>query len=444
MALVDSRGYQLVPDAGNALSGGLQIGNQVRGMRYQKEDRALAADERAKKDAFEKSAAEKSATGDELMMKIVSGLDRSDPVISQLAALDPVKFEQAYKSMGMIDESKIREAADFAFNLQNTQPEMRSAKIQARAQELASTGRNPSDTLELMQMSPDEQDFAFKFMQIAALPAQERAKLLIPGKQPEPKIMEGVGPDGKPGVFAVSPQGASVIPGITPAPKTPLVSNTISNGGGSDVAEEQKAIAKMQGGRFSAVMDAGDTARSTIESLDQLDAIDVKTGALEPSKVALAAVMNGFGVDSSWLANVTSAQALEAGSNRMVNDILNAAKGPQTEGDANRAKTIIRSLGNDPKAGQFKSDALRALSLRKIEQADFVGNMINNGKTFTAADQAWSKYKNSTPSLSAVIKNPQTGLPLFYYQFKENAKRVREGITDDEIAAAWRRANAKR
>lgn len=266
---------------------------------------------------------------------------------------------------------------------------------------------------------------------------QEMGVLKAPAAGPAPTIREGIGPGGQPGVFAVTPQGATPIPGITPAQKTPLV--TI----GGDVGEEQKAIAKVQAQRFSDVMSEGRNAESSLETLDQLDAIDIKTGALEPLKASLAAVAEGFGVDASGLADVATAQALGAVSNRMVNDVLNAAKGPQTEGDALRAKKTIRSLGDDPLAGQFKSDSLRALALRKVEQADFIGEEISNGKTFTAADKAWREFKKKTPNLSEVIKNPETGLPIFFYQFKENAKRVREGITDEEIIKAWRQAHAK-
>ena len=212
--------------------------------------------------------------------------------------------------------------------------------------------------------------------------------------------------------------------------------------GGEAEGHERKELAKVMARRFEKLTTDADNAESIIANLDQLDAVGVKTGALEPAKASLAAVMEGFGLDASGVADVTTSQALGAVSNRMVNTVLNAAKGPQTEGDANRARKTIKSLGDDPLAGQFKSDSLRAISLRTIEQREFIEGMIDGGATFSKSRAAWNKFKKQTPSLSAVVKNPQTGLPVFFYQFKQNASRARPGITDKEIIEAWRGAHA--
>lgn len=220
------------------------------------------------------------------------------------------------------------------------------------------------------------------------------------------------------------------------SPSAPLVSI-----GGKVENKELIELAKVRAKQYGKLSDAAENAQSTLAALDQLDAIDATTGALEPAKAAFAAVIQGFGINASGIANVTTAQALEAVSNRLVNEVLNAAKGPQTEGDALRAQSTIKSLGDDPRAAQFKSDSLRAISLRTVEMADFIDVMIDEGSTYSKAKAAWNKYKKNNPSLSGVIKNPSTGLPLFFYQFKQHAKTRREGITDAEIVEAWRKAN---
>lgn len=204
---------------------------------------------------------------------------------------------------------------------------------------------------------------------------------------------------------------------------------------------ERKEIAKVRARQFEKLSNDADNAESTLASLDQLDAVDAKTGAFEPAKAAFAAIAEGFGFDAGAIANVTTAQALEGLSNRLVNDVLNAAKGPQTEGDALRARSTLKSLGDDPRAGQFKSDSLRAVALRTVEQREFIDQKIDAGSTFSAARADWNKFKKKTPSLSAVVKNPNTGLPLFYYQFKRSATQRRPGITDEQIIAAWRKAH---
>jgi hypothetical protein len=204
---------------------------------------------------------------------------------------------------------------------------------------------------------------------------------------------------------------------------------------------ERKEIAKVRARQFEKLSNDADNAESTLASLDQLDAVDAKTGAFEPAKAAVAAVAEGFGFDASAIANVTTAQALEGLSNRLVNDVLNTAKGPQTEGDAQRARSTLKSLGDDPRAGQFKSDSLRAVALRTVEQRDFIDQKIDAGSTFSSARADWNKFKRDTPSLSDVVKNPNTGLPLFYYQFKQSARQRRPDITEEDIINAWRKVH---
>lgn len=385
MALVDARGFQLVPDVSNLTQ---QLG-QALGQRREQQ--------------------------------------RQDELLKQKAQAE--KLQKDFKTTGA-QMLNVRGLDDF------TSQRSELAKL---GQEAIKRGDDP--TLYTDALNITNQDELNLFLTRTATAAGNADKLIADGLKesaPKPLIKEGLGPQGQPGFFAVTPEGATKVPGITPAAKAPLV--TI----GGDVSEEKKAIAKVQAQRFSDIMSEGRNAESTIETLDQMDAIDIKTGALEPLKASFAALAEGFGVDASGIADVTSAQALGAVSNRMVNDVLNSAKGPQTEGDAQRALKTIRSLGDDPLAGQFKSDSLRALALRKIEQADFISEEISNGKTFTAADKAWREYKNKTPNLSEVVRNPQTGLPVFFYQFKQNAKRAREGISDADIINAWRQVNAKK
>ena len=194
--------------------------------------------------------------------------------------------------------------------------------------------------------------------------------------------------------------------------------------------------------KFSAVQTAADNASSLLDTLNQFQNIDVETGALEPAKVAIASLIEGFGVDASSIANATNAQSFNALTDRLVADVLNAATGPQTDGDADRAKKTIASLGDTPGAVTFKNNSLRAVANRQIEQRDFITNQLDNGKNLSQANKAWRTFKRATPSLSSVVKGVN-GLPVYFYQFKDNARAARPGITDDEIITAWRGVHAK-
>ncbi len=232
--------------------------------------------------------------------------------------------------------------------------------------------------------------------------------------------------------------GTMQVPGVRPREQKPLVQI------GED--KERAAMAGVQAKRFEKVISDAENSANIIAQLDQLDAIDVETGALEPAKAAIAAVVQGLGAPqiASYIANVDTAQSFNAVSERMVNDILNAATGPQTDQDANRIRATISALGDSPGANQFKNDSLRAIALRNIERGDFIENLVDQGKTFSQANKEWNAYKRQTPMLSGVVKNPETGLPMFYYQFRQHAKQIRPGITEKEIIEAWRSKHDER
>lgn len=211
---------------------------------------------------------------------------------------------------------------------------------------------------------------------------------------------------------------------------------------GSGEKEESKALARQRVAKFGDVQQAAEQATTLLENLDQLDTIDVETGALEPAKIAIARVAEGFGVDAKDLANVTGAQAFNAVSTRLVNDILNAATGPQTDQDAIRARQTIASLGDTPGAVTFKNNSLRSLALRQVEQRDFISAKLDEDKNLTTANKEWREFKRKTPSLSSVVKGPN-GLPVFFFQFKQSAAQRRPGISDQEIIQAWRGAHGK-
>ncbi len=213
----------------------------------------------------------------------------------------------------------------------------------------------------------------------------------------------------------------------------------------SNVGEttEQKERAKLRAKRWGDIQDTADKAGSRRALLNQLKNIDVKTGALEPGKVAIASVIEGFGIDASRIANVANAEAYTAVSNTLVNEVLNAASGAQTEDDARRAMKNIANLGDTPKGAEFKINSLLAITHRDEEQSAFYSKVLDGGGSLTEARVGWNKFKKETPSLSAVVKGPG-GLPVFFYQFKESSKQRRPGISDAEIVQAWRAVNAKK
>lgn len=429
----------LVADIGSQLAMGLPLGAQI-------QQQQLQQDQLAQQQAQQEQLG--GLIGG-LVTDPASDVIQFNPqVAADLATQFPDKFEQINTNLGLITEGRKKEALDFSFKVRGTPFEQRQALIQQRAERLQSQGRDPSDTLDLLNLAEKDQNQALDLVQVAALSPEQRVEL---SQGPEPTTLqrELIAAGLTPGTPEFQQAIMNKLTGVL-SPEALSQKAAIAEAGGTKVTvggkaegKEREEIAKVRAKQFERLIQSGEKAESMLQSLDTLDAIDIDTGALEPGKVALASVVEGLGIDASSLADVGTAQSFKAVSNRLVNDVLNAATGPQTDGDAQRARSTISNLGDSPLAAQFKSNSLRSVALRTIEQRDFIESRVDEGSTFSEARKEWNKFKKQTPALSDAVKNPQTGLPLYFYQFQNLARQRREGITDKEIIAAWRQANAK-
>lgn len=341
-----------------------------------------------------------------------------------------------------LEDSNLKSMVQGALEFTKLDPQDNQAQIQFlqnRAEQINDRGGDPRDTLELIQQTPQQRQQTIQ----SVLSIGERSGLIKPQqaqqRQDLTSMARGLIEEGfRPNTQAFQAE----LTRRRTAKKSPLV--TVQTGDQAlkpqDV-EFQKALGKQQATRFSNIVKEGEDARNTIAALDQLDNIDVSKGIFEPAKIELARVLAGFGVDSSEIANVANAQAFNAVSTKLVNEVLNAAKGPQTDQDAARARKTIASLSDDPRAAGFKNDALRALALRKVEQQEFIEKEIDSNGNFSKAISAWNKFKKKTPSLGSIISKVD-GLPVFFFQFKEFQQATTPNITDEEIFKNWEIANA--
>lgn len=94
--------------------------------------------------------------------------------LDRLFQLDPAAAQAALEGIGALTEFQQESAADRAFELLNTPPERRPQVIQRQVQQLRDEGRDPSDTLELLNLSTEEQDQLLNTIEAAALTVKER------------------------------------------------------------------------------------------------------------------------------------------------------------------------------------------------------------------------------------------------------------------------------
>lgn len=211
----------------------------------------------------------------------------------------------------------------------------------------------------------------------------------------------------------------------------------------------QSALAKAQAKRVNTINESRDSAIEANQSLTVLEGLDVKTGSLEPFKQALASFGAGFGIDTSRLANIEKGEAFNAEAQRIVLSVKASQKGPQTDKDETTIRQTVARMSGSDGGNQFIMDSARALNNRRIEQAEFYDNFIeqNDGnfrdKNKKTADSAWAEFKRNTPMLSTNLRTPE-GLPVFFYKFEQEVREANPDATKAEILEFWRQQNKRK
>lgn len=206
--------------------------------------------------------------------------------------------------------------------------------------------------------------------------------------------------------------------------------------------KEQEKLAEARVGRFDAMQQDALAAMDMNERLNQLSQIDVKTGFGEGFKADTAAALKSLGVEgaeSLLNTNIANAQSFNAVTGDLLIRQMATQKGPQTDRDAQNIRETLPKIGNEAEANKFILSSFKAINQRKIEQAEFYDDYLSENQTLDGADKAWREYKSSTPLVSATVKDASSGLPMFFYDFRQKAMAANPGATDEQIAEAWRK-----
>ena len=240
------------------------------------------------------------------------------------------------------------------------------------------------------------------------------------------------------GIMPGTPEYTKAMMGGQVAPTTNVYMAAEAKG----LTEEQKALAKSRVSQYEGYRTQADNAIDQDETLRQLENIDIKTGFGQETRGNIANAINSlFGAgtgDEILNTNASAMQSFRAISKKMQAAELNKAKGPQTEGDAQRIAETLARMQNETDANRFLIQSLRATNSRYQERADFYEGILERDGSLKKADGEWSDYKRKTPMVSDSVRNKATGLPMFFNEFKAQARERNPQATDEQIVNAWR------
>lgn len=158
---------------------------------------------------------------------------------------------------------------------------------------------------------------------------------------------------------------------------------------------------------YQPTLDAGKTATDMSNSINAVRNIDLNTGWGTEAKAAGANFLAGLGVAPKnaemYAANTQKFQSVAM--DRLLT-VLGAQKGPQTEGDAQRASQTFVGLKNTPDANSFILDFAQAKANQDARKAQFYEQALPLAQKegdLTRVDREWRKIQGSIwadPTLS--------------------------------------------
>lgn len=158
---------------------------------------------------------------------------------------------------------------------------------------------------------------------------------------------------------------------------------------------------------YQPTLDAGKTATDMSNSINAVRNIDMNTGWGTEAKAAGASFLTGLGVaPKNAEMYAANAQKMQSVAMDRLLTVLGAQKGPQTEGDAQRASQTFVSLKNTPQANDFILDFAQAKANQDARKAQFYEQALPLAQKegdLTRVDREWRKIQGSIwadPTLS--------------------------------------------
>ena len=208
--------------------------------------------------------------------------------------------------------------------------------------------------------------------------------------------------------------------------------------------KEQDVLAERRADTYWGLVERSNEAEQKISGLRQLQNIDVATGFGQQFKTDAARLFKFMGFEGSEKlldVNIANVQSFNAVVGKMVLDTMATQKGPQTKEDQLKIAETLPNITNEADANRFILQSVEAIERRNIEREQFWTKYLDENETLNGVRSAWNKYKNSVPMVSDSILNPDTGLPMFYFQFEQQLQKHNPGVTRQQTIDKWKELN---
>lgn len=184
-------------------------------------------------------------------------------------------------------------------------------------------------------------------------------------------------------------------------------------------------------------------ATAMYESSKAALALGAKTSALQPFVNNFASVLGALGVKDRLTDEAVRGKTFEAIKNQAVQVLQNAAKGPQTEGDANRFKESLVQVKNAAEANKLIAKFMEAQVWKARAEVDFRGKYTNiPNQAPTGASAKWQDWSTSVPTILRIKDRPVFVQDFVNHMVQDNpdiVKQFGETYVRREAIKEWRK-----
>lgn len=200
----------------------------------------------------------------------------------------------------------------------------------------------------------------------------------------------------------------------------------------------RKANAEAASKYFSeVVMPGADSGTSIVNAVQELKAIGPNPGLLAPLKKHIGRGLEAFGFNAGIVDEAIRTGNAEMVLQRMANAVLMAAKGVQTEGDAQRAFQQAAMITDPKESWDYKLRAMQAAAerLRYRQQLYREHSQVNRGN-FDGAEAAFYRFETDVPFVKELPTRTGQTRAVFFNEFLD--ARMNQGVSRAEAMKEWK------